>query len=131
MVCACDIFFARCFFLATLNFICFFSSGATCCLSSGLTGIGLSGVKKLVRLMALIAGGRVDLSSSNTQPVTPQRPLGDFSFSSQLSNHLPPSVTARLSCLAHCLTAVASCEPTASQLVIQMCAQVKVIYIFY
>ncbi|XP_075226553.1 putative E3 ubiquitin-protein ligase HERC1 isoform X4 [Lycorma delicatula] len=98
-------------------------SGSTCSLSGGLAGIGLSGVQKLVRLMALIAGGRVDLSTANSQPITPQRPLSEFSFSSQLSNHLPPTVTARLSCLAHCLTAVASCEPNASHLVIQMCAQ--------
>lgn len=102
-----------------------FFSGSTCSLSSGLAGIGLSDVQKLVRLMTLIAGGRVEISSLNNQPpVTPRRPHGEFLFSSQLSNHLPPSITSRLSCLAHCLTAVAKCEPNASQLVIQMCAQV-------
>ncbi|XP_054287973.1 probable E3 ubiquitin-protein ligase HERC1 [Macrosteles quadrilineatus] len=75
------------------------ASGATCCLSSGLAGIGLSDVRKIIHLMGLVGSGRVDANSANSPP------------------------TQALSCLTACLTAIAHNDPTASRRVLLMCAQ--------
>lgn len=72
-------------------------SASTCSLSSGLSGVGLSDVRKIIHLMNLVGSGRVDASLVPSQALT---------------------------CLTACLTAIAHNDPSASRRVIFMCAQV-------
>lgn len=72
-------------------------SASTCSLSSGLSGVGLSDVRKIIHLMNLVGSGRVDSSLVPSQALT---------------------------CLTACLTAIAHNDPSASRRVIFMCAQV-------
>lgn len=57
-------------------------------------------MRKIVHLMGLVAGGRVEAGPSKS------------------------SCASSLTCLTTCLTAVAHSDPTASKVIILMCAQV-------
>ncbi|RZF45317.1 hypothetical protein LSTR_LSTR012229, partial [Laodelphax striatellus] len=103
-------------------------SGLTCSISSALAGVGLSDAHKLVRLMGLTAGGHIVsdgvVGGGGAMTSSPQSQLVTSRLNSgfQLALPLSPATTTSLSCLASCLTAVASCDVNASQLVILMCA---------
>ena len=85
-------------------------SGSSCDLWAALQALGLSDVQLLVRLMWLVAHGRVPLDGS-ARTVTSSRPQ-------------PSEITASLSHLSDAIGALAQNDPEASRLLLQLCTKV-------
>jgi hypothetical protein len=89
----------------------------------------LSDIRKVVRLMSLTAGGRVELASDLQQPLIEGGPRpGGGAFSLQLghlTSHLPPATATCLNYLSCAIAALAQTDGEASQLVLHMCTKVK------
>lgn len=104
-------------------------SGTSCSLPAGLAAIGLSDIRKVVRLMSLTAGGRVELASDMQQPLTEGGPRPGAGASSlqlgHLTSHLPPATATCLNYLSCAIAALAQTDKEASELVLQMCTKVK------
>ncbi|XP_033842077.1 probable E3 ubiquitin-protein ligase HERC1 isoform X2 [Periophthalmus magnuspinnatus] len=90
-------------------------SGSSCSLAAGLESLGLTDIRTLVRLMCLAAAGRAGLSTSPPSGSGPhERPRGAAKTSKPIS------------CLAYLSTAVgclASNNPNAAKLLVQLCTQ--------
>lgn len=103
-------------------------SGMSCSLPAGLAAISLSDIHKVVRLMSLTAGGRVELAS-DMQPLTEGGPRPGAGASSlqlgHLTSHLPPAAATCLNYLSCAIAALAQTDTEASELVLQMCTKVK------
>lgn len=102
-------------------------------LSGGLSAIGLSDIRKVVRLMSLVAGGRVELPKTNSQPSNNMLMTSDnFNINTgqnliilnELSNKLDPATTECLQTLSWAVSALADVDPDASKLVMNMCTKV-------
>ena len=106
-----------------------YGSGTSCSLPAGLAAIGLSDIRKVVRLMSLTAGGRVELSSDLQQPLIEGGPRpGGGAFCLQLSHltsHLPPATATCLNYLSSAIAALAQTDSEASELVLHMCTKVQ------
>jgi hypothetical protein len=106
-----------------------YGSGTSCSLPAGLAAIGLSDIRKVVRLMSLTAGRRVELSSDLQQPLVEGGPRPGAGASSlqlgHLTSHLPPPTATCLNYLSCAIAALAQTDTEASELVLQMCTKVK------
>lgn len=106
-----------------------YGSGTSCNLPAGLDAIGLSDIRKVVRLMSLTAGGRIELSSDLQQPLAEggPRPGGGASCLQlgHLTSHLPPATATCLNYLSCAIAALAQTDTEASELVLHMCTKVK------
>ncbi|KAJ4431941.1 hypothetical protein ANN_20550 [Periplaneta americana] len=102
-------------------------SGTSCSLPAGLAAIGLSDIRKVVRLMSLTAGDRVELASDLQQPLTEGGPRpGGGAPSLQLTHltsHLPPATATCLNYLSCAIAALAQTDMEASELVLHMCTK--------
>jgi hypothetical protein len=104
-------------------------SGTSCSLPAGLAAIGLSDIRKVVRLMSLTAGGRVELAFDLQQPLTeggPRPGAGTFFLQlGHLTSHLPAATATCLNYLSCAIAALAQTDMEASKLVLHMCTKVK------
>jgi hypothetical protein len=105
-------------------------SGTSCSLPAGLAAIGLSDIRKVVRLMSLTAGGRVELASDLQQPLTERGARTGAGASSlqlgHLTSNLPPATATCLNYLSCAIAALAQTDTEASELVLHMCTKVKI-----
>ena len=107
-------------------------SGTSCSLPAGLAAIGLSDIRKVVRLMSLTAGGRVELATDLQQPLVergnPRLNCGASSLQlTHLTSHLPPATATCLNYLSCAIAALAQSDTEASELVLHMCTKVSLV----
>ncbi|KAJ9597344.1 hypothetical protein L9F63_011784, partial [Diploptera punctata] len=123
---AAQILVARSVVMSALSLLSFMR-GTSCSLPAGLSAIGLSDIRKVVRLMSLTAGGRVELTTDQQQPLSergPRQGCGAPSLQlTHLTNHLPPATATCLNYLSCAIAALAQTDAEASELVLQMCTK--------
>nr|CAD7438539.1 unnamed protein product [Timema bartmani] len=98
-------------------------SGASCNLPAGLRAIGLSDTRKVVCLMSLTAGGRVELSPDFQLVGETGPPVQLASGFAQLASNLPPSTATCLGYLSQAMAALAQNNAEASNMVVHMCTK--------
>nr|CAD7425857.1 unnamed protein product [Timema monikensis] len=98
-------------------------SGASCNLPAGLRAIGLSDTRKVVCLMSLTAGGRVELTPDFQLLGETGPPVQLASGFAQLASNLPPSTATCLGYLSQAMAALAQNDVEASNMVVHMCTK--------
>ncbi|XP_068081364.1 probable E3 ubiquitin-protein ligase HERC1 [Anabrus simplex] len=96
-------------------------SGTSCSLAAGLSAVGLSDIRKVVRLMGLTAGGRVELPQD--LPTVEGTTGPPYLQLTQLTSHLPPASATCLNYLSSAIAALAETDTKASNLVVHMCTK--------
>ncbi|KAK7862054.1 hypothetical protein R5R35_011478 [Gryllus longicercus] len=98
-------------------------SSSSCSLADGLAAVSLSDIRKVVRLMGLTAGGRIELPQDlpAAEGMAPGPPSG--LPLAQLASHLPPTAATCLSYLSQAIAALAQTDTQASKLVVHMCTK--------
>lgn len=105
-----------------LNILSFLSLNASSLnLLKSLDVIGLSDIRKVVRLMTLTAMNRIEISAINSQNDYISSPLTK-SFS-QLMTQITPTASACLNNLSVCIAALAQNDAEASKMVVNMCTK--------
>nr|QHB15577.1 putative E3 ubiquitin-protein ligase HERC1 [Bemisia tabaci] len=111
---------------AIMNILSYLSvSCSTCNLADGLKSIGLSDVRKVIRLMSLLALGRIELSPvSESSTAKSFNPVSSVIFKtvSTTSSSLKVS-SSYLGHLSNAIAALAQSDPDASKMIVSMCAQ--------
>ncbi|XP_063233987.1 probable E3 ubiquitin-protein ligase HERC1 isoform X2 [Bacillus rossius redtenbacheri] len=101
------------------------ASRASCDLPAGLRAAGLCDARRLVRLMGLTAGGRVELGADLRAAggeACPRDQLLGGGFS-ELARHLPAPAAACLRHLSCAMAALARSDAEATRLVVHMCTR--------
>ncbi|KAL0271708.1 UNVERIFIED_CONTAM: hypothetical protein PYX00_008714 [Menopon gallinae] len=98
----------------------------------GLSSVGLSDIRKVVRLMSLVAGGRVELPKLSTVKMLNMNMLTDqnefslipnYMLFNELSEKLDSRTSDSLQTLSCAVSALAERDPNSSKLVIKMCTK--------
>lgn len=113
---------SRAVVLNVLSILCLSSS--SCDLTKSLEAIGLSDVRKIVKLMTLTATGRVEINDVKIEgDATVNSPLTLMKGFSQLTSGLPAAVSSCMNHLSVCIAALSQNDPQVSKLVVGLCTK--------
>lgn len=119
---AIHILLSRSVILNVLSVLCL--SNSSCDLAKSLETIGLSDVRKIVRLMTLTATGRVEINDINIDgDATVNSPLALMKGFSQLTSSLPAVASSCLNYLSMSIAALSQTDSEVSKLVVNLCTK--------
>lgn len=118
---AMHILLSRSIVLNVLAVLCL--SNTSCDLTRSLEAIGLSDVRKIVRLMTLTSTGRVEINNIKTSDNTITSPLALMKSFSQLTTNLSPAASSCLNYLSMSIASLSQRDGDVSKLIVNLCTK--------